>query len=74
LVCQHTGKLIAQWTPGTNLSITHVAASPCQVLVAGGGGSLWLLDVTKGALDMVGCAEMEAEVTCLDLAPAGEGS
>jgi photosystem II stability/assembly factor-like uncharacterized protein len=72
--------LLASWKPATAThnaspggSITLAAASPCQVLLSGGGGRLWLLECTQdGQLVEVAGAVMEAEVACLDVTPVGE--
>eukprot|EP00878_Enallax_costatus_P030614 GHUV01033367.1.p1 GENE.GHUV01033367.1~~GHUV01033367.1.p1 ORF type:complete len:133 (-),score=25.13 GHUV01033367.1:378-776(-) len=81
LVSASSNSLLQQWSPSTakhnpttgGSSITLAAASPCQVLVAGGGGRLWLLEVTEtGELVEVGGTVMDAEVACLDITPVGE--
>lgn len=71
-----------QWSPSSathnsssdgGSSITLAAASPCQVLVAAGGGRVWLLEVSEaGQLVEVTGAVMDAEVACLDITPVGE--
>ncbi|KAF8072489.1 DDB1A [Scenedesmus sp. PABB004] len=78
LVSASSGALLAQWAPAsaarnaTPGSITLAAASPCQVLVAAGGGRLWLLEATEGGeLTEVAGAVMDAEVSCLDITPVG---
>eukprot|EP00878_Enallax_costatus_P005870 GHUV01006158.1.p1 GENE.GHUV01006158.1~~GHUV01006158.1.p1 ORF type:complete len:800 (+),score=216.97 GHUV01006158.1:186-2585(+) len=80
LVSASSNSLLQQWSPSTakhnpttgGSSITLAAASPCQVLVAGGGGRLWLLEVTEtGELVEVGGTVMDAEVACLDITPVG---
>lgn len=82
LVSASSGQLLHQWSPATaaansssdgGSSITLAAASPCQVLVAAGGGRVWLLEVLEGGqLVEVTGAVMDAEVACLDATPVGE--
>lgn len=82
LVSATNGQLLQQWSPATakhnsgsegGSTITLAAASPSQVLVAAGGGRLWLLEVTEGGelLEVTGTV-MDAEVACLDITPVGE--
>ena len=82
LVSASTGELLHQWSPANathnssmegGSAITLAAASPSQVLVAAGGGRLWLLEVTEaGQLQEVTGAVMDAEVSCLDITPVGK--
>jgi hypothetical protein len=82
LVSASSGQLLHQWSPATaavnsssegGSTITLAAASPCQVLVAAGGGRVWLLEVSEGGqLVEVTGAMLDAEVACLDIAPVGE--
>jgi DNA damage-binding protein 1 len=84
LVSASSGALLTQWSPataaansssggGAGASITLAAASPCQVLVASGGGRVWLLEVTaEGRVSEVAAAVLDAEVACLDVTPVGE--
>uniref|UniRef100_A0A383VG15 DNA damage-binding protein 1 n=1 Tax=Tetradesmus obliquus TaxID=3088 RepID=A0A383VG15_TETOB len=78
LISASSGQLLTQWSPAAaaanagSSSITLAAASPCQVLVASGGGKVWLLEVTEGGqLQEVGAVVMDAEVACLDITPVG---
>ncbi|WIA28317.1 hypothetical protein OEZ86_010868 [Tetradesmus obliquus] len=78
LISASSGQLLTQWSPAAaaanagSSSITLAAASPCQVLVASGGGKVWLLEVTEGGqLHEVGAVVMDAEVACLDITPVG---
>lgn len=79
LISASSGQLLTQWSPAAaaanagSSSITLAAASPCQVLVASGGGKVWVLEVTEGGqLHEVGAVVMDAEVACLDITPVGE--
>jgi hypothetical protein len=82
LISASSGQLLHQWSPATATNnssseggsiITLAAASPCQVLVAAGGGRVWLLEVTvEGKLVEVTGAVMDAEVACLDITPVGK--
>eukprot|EP00879_Flechtneria_rotunda_P007343 GHRR01007704.1.p1 GENE.GHRR01007704.1~~GHRR01007704.1.p1 ORF type:complete len:982 (+),score=309.67 GHRR01007704.1:155-3100(+) len=85
LVSSTTGQLLHEWSPanathnnssnGGSTSITLAAASPCQVLIASGGGLVWLLDVSEsGRLEEVSGTVMDAEVACLDITPVGADS
>ncbi|KAF6263102.1 mono-functional DNA-alkylating methyl methanesulfonate N-term-domain-containing protein, partial [Scenedesmus sp. NREL 46B-D3] len=78
LISASSGQLLTQWSPAaaaanaSSGSITLAAASPCQVLVASGGGRVWLLEVTEGGgLQEAGAVVMDAEVACLDITPVG---
>jgi hypothetical protein len=79
LISASSGQLLTQWSPAaaaanaSSGSITLAAASPSQVLVASGGGKVWLLEVTEGGeLQEVGAVVTDAEVACLDITPVGE--
>jgi hypothetical protein len=79
LISASSGQLLTHWSPAaaaanaSSGSITLAAASPSQVLVASGGGKVWLLEITEGGeLQEVGAVVMDAEVACLDITPVGE--
>lgn len=82
LISASSGQLLHQWSPASaannsssedGSTITLAAASPCQVLVAAGGGRVWLLEVgVEGQLVEVTGAVMDAEVACLDITPVGK--
>jgi hypothetical protein len=72
LLAGSSGELLTSWSPPGGRAINTAAAAPAQVLVATAGGWCHLLEVTQGGtLVEVGSVQLQNDISCVALAPAG---
>ncbi|XP_057415588.1 DNA damage-binding protein 1a [Lotus japonicus] len=72
LVSSTTRELRNEWHAPEGYSINVATANATQVLLATGGGHLVYLEIGDGILQEVKHAQLEYEVSCLDINPIGE--
>uniref|UniRef100_A0A2P2KL48 DNA damage-binding protein 1 n=1 Tax=Rhizophora mucronata TaxID=61149 RepID=A0A2P2KL48_RHIMU len=74
LVSSTTRELRNEWNAPSGYSINVATANATQVLLATGGGHLVYLEIGDGMLMEVKHAQLEYEISCLDINPIGESS
>ncbi|XWS62379.1 hypothetical protein CRYUN_Cryun06bG0005900 [Craigia yunnanensis] len=74
LVSSISRELRNEWNAPFGYSVNVATANATQVLVATGGGHLFYLEIGDGTLTEVKHAQLEYEISCLDLNPIGENS
>ncbi|PIA41691.1 hypothetical protein AQUCO_02200250v1 [Aquilegia coerulea] len=74
LVSSTSRELRNEWKAPSGFSVNVATANATQVLLATGGGHLVFLEVGDGILTEVKHAQLEYEVSCLDINPIGENS
>ncbi|XP_050221597.1 DNA damage-binding protein 1 [Mercurialis annua] len=74
LVSSTTRELLNEWKAPQDYSINVATANATQVLVATGGGHLVYLEIGDGVLTETKHAQLECEISCLDINPIGENS
>nr|XP_027191973.1 DNA damage-binding protein 1 isoform X1 [Cicer arietinum] len=72
LVSSTTRELLNEWHAPSGFSVNVATANATQVLLATGGGHLVYLEIGDGILQEVKHAQLEYEVSCLDINPIGE--
>ncbi|KAG2617083.1 hypothetical protein PVAP13_3NG178222 [Panicum virgatum] len=72
LVSCTSRELVDQWTAPAGFSVNVASANASQVLLATGGGHLVYLEIRDAKLVEVKHAQLEHEISCLDLNPIGE--
>ncbi|CAL0325072.1 unnamed protein product [Lupinus luteus] len=72
LVSSTTRELRNEWHAPTGFSVNVATANATQVLLATGGGHLVYLEIGDGTLQEVKHAQLEYEISCLDINPIGE--
>uniref|UniRef100_A0A7N0V5U5 DNA damage-binding protein 1 n=1 Tax=Kalanchoe fedtschenkoi TaxID=63787 RepID=A0A7N0V5U5_KALFE len=72
LVSSITRELRNEWLAPSGYSINVATANATQVLVATGGGHLVYLEIKDGILNEVKHAQLEYDISCLDINPIGE--
>uniref|UniRef100_A0ACD5TYR9 Uncharacterized protein n=1 Tax=Avena sativa TaxID=4498 RepID=A0ACD5TYR9_AVESA len=65
-------ELVDQWNAPEGSSVNVASASGSQVLLATGGGHLVYLEIRGAKLVEVKHAQLEHEISCVDLNPVGE--
>ncbi|KAL4282364.1 hypothetical protein GQ457_03G000600 [Hibiscus cannabinus] len=74
LVSSISRELLNEWNAPSGYSINVATANATQVLLATGGGHLVYLEIGDGTLTKVKHAQLEYEISCLDINPIGENS
>ncbi|XP_077229211.1 DNA damage-binding protein 1 [Tasmannia lanceolata] len=74
LVSSTSRELLNEWKAPTGFSVNVATANASQVLLATGGGHLVYLEIGDGKLTEVKHAQLEYEISCLDINPIGENS
>ncbi|GFS39733.1 damaged DNA binding protein 1A [Actinidia rufa] len=72
LISSTSRELQNEWNAPSGYSINVATANATQVLLATGGGHLVYLEIGDGILTEVKHAQLEYEVSCLDMNPIGE--
>ncbi|KAF8391008.1 hypothetical protein HHK36_023308 [Tetracentron sinense] len=72
LVSSTSRELLNEWNAPSGFSVNVATANATQVLLATGGGHLVYLEIGDGVLTEVKHAQLEYEVSCLDINPIGE--
>ncbi|GAU35905.1 hypothetical protein TSUD_69380 [Trifolium subterraneum] len=72
LVSSTTRELLNEWNAPSDYSVNVATANATQVLLATGGGHLVYLEIGDGILQEVKHAQLEYEISCLDINPIGE--
>ncbi|KAJ1405368.1 WD40/YVTN repeat-like-containing domain superfamily [Sesbania bispinosa] len=72
LVSSTTRELRKEWHAPSGYSVNVATANATQVLLATGGGHLVYLEIGDGTLQEVKHAQLEYEISCLDINPIGE--
>ncbi|CAK7350159.1 unnamed protein product [Dovyalis caffra] len=72
LVSSTTRELRNEWNAPSGYSINVATANATQVLLATGGGHLVYLEIGDGILTQEKHAQLECEISCLDINPIGE--
>ncbi|XP_011011820.1 PREDICTED: DNA damage-binding protein 1a isoform X3 [Populus euphratica] len=72
LVSSTTRELRQEWNAPSGYSINVATANATQVLLATGGGHLVYLEIGDGTLTQAKHAQLECEISCLDINPIGE--
>nr|CAB3464268.1 unnamed protein product [Digitaria exilis] len=72
LVSCTSRELVDQWNAPAGFSVNVASANASQVLLATGGGHLVYLEIRDAKLVEVKHAQLEHEISCLDLNPIGE--
>ncbi|KAK8522408.1 hypothetical protein V6N13_115377 [Hibiscus sabdariffa] len=72
LVSSISRKLRDEWNAPSGYSVNVATANATQILVATGGGHLVYLEIGDGKLTEVKHAQLEYEISCLDINPIGE--
>ncbi|KOM28694.1 hypothetical protein LR48_Vigan564s000400 [Vigna angularis] len=72
LVSSTTRELRNEWFAPSGYSVNVATANATQVLLATGGGHLVYLEIGDGILHEVKHAQLEYEISCLDINPIGE--
>ncbi|CAH9076420.1 unnamed protein product [Cuscuta epithymum] len=72
LVCSTSRELKDEWHAPSNLSINVATANDTQVLLATGGGHLVYLEIGDGRLIESKHAQLEHDISCLDINPIGD--
>ncbi|GMI74364.1 damaged DNA binding protein 1A [Hibiscus trionum] len=74
LVNSVSRELLNEWNAPSGYSVNVATANATQVLLATGGGHLVYLEIGDGTLTEVKHAQLEYEISCLDINPIGENS
>ncbi|KAL4310885.1 hypothetical protein GQ457_01G007460 [Hibiscus cannabinus] len=74
LVSSISRELRDEWNAPSGYSINVATANATQILVATGGGHLTCFEIKDGKLTKVKHAQLEYEISCLDINPIGENS
>ncbi|TYJ44628.1 hypothetical protein E1A91_A03G238600v1 [Gossypium mustelinum] len=74
LVSSTSRELRNEWHAPSGYSVNVATANATQVLLATGGGHLVYLEIGDGTLTEVKHAQLEYEISCLDINPIGENS
>ncbi|XVF00511.1 hypothetical protein REPUB_Repub04eG0007500 [Reevesia pubescens] len=74
LVSSISRELRHEWNAPSDYSINVATANATQVLVATGGGHLVYLEIGDGTLTQIKHAQLEYEISCLDINPISENS
>ncbi|TYI95433.1 hypothetical protein E1A91_D02G279500v1 [Gossypium mustelinum] len=74
LVSSTSRELLNEWHAPSGYSVNVATANATQVLLATGGGHLVYLEIGDGTLTEVKHAQLEYEISCLDINPIGENS
>ncbi|KAL5731679.1 DNA damage-binding protein 1a [Ranunculus cassubicifolius] len=74
LVSSTSRELRHEWKAPTGFSVNVATANATQVLLATGGGHLVYLEIGDGTLTETKHAQLEYEVSCLDINPIGDNS
>ncbi|KAA3482151.1 DNA damage-binding protein 1a [Gossypium australe] len=74
LVSSISRELRNEWHAPSGYSVNVATANATQVLLATGGGHLVYLEIGDGTLTEVKHAQLEYEISCLDINPIGENS
>ncbi|XP_044479397.1 DNA damage-binding protein 1-like [Mangifera indica] len=72
LVSSTSRELRNEWKAPAGYSVNVATANATQVLLATGGGHLVYLEIGDGTLTEVKHAQLEYEISCLDINPIGE--
>uniref|UniRef100_A0A5B7BQC4 DNA damage-binding protein 1 n=1 Tax=Davidia involucrata TaxID=16924 RepID=A0A5B7BQC4_DAVIN len=72
LVSSTTRELRYEWHAPSGYSVNVATANATQVLLATGGGHLVYLEIGDGMLTELKHAQLEYEISCLDINPIGE--
>ncbi|KAI3937749.1 hypothetical protein MKW92_004607 [Papaver armeniacum] len=72
LVSSTSRALLDEWKAPEGFSVNVATANSSQVLLATGGGHLVYLEIGDGKLAEAKYAQLEYEVSCLDVNPIGE--
>ncbi|KAL0398278.1 UNVERIFIED_CONTAM: DNA damage-binding protein 1 [Sesamum radiatum] len=72
LVSSTTRELCNEWFSPAGYSINVATANATQVLLATGGGHLVYLEIGDGVLTEVKHAQLEYDISCLDINPIGD--
>ncbi|KAI3988674.1 hypothetical protein MKX01_027038 [Papaver californicum] len=72
LVSSTSRDLLDEWKAPAGFSVNVATANSSQVLLATGGGHLVYLEIGDGKLAEAKYAQLEYEVSCLDINPIGE--
>ncbi|XP_068656195.1 DNA damage-binding protein 1a-like [Aristolochia californica] len=72
LVSSMTREKLDEWHAPSGFSVNVATANASQVLLATGGGHLVYLEISDGKLNEVKHAQLEYEISCLDINPIGE--
>ncbi|KAI9079024.1 hypothetical protein K1719_039024 [Acacia pycnantha] len=72
LVSSTTRELRHEWHAPSGFSVNVAIANATQVLLATGGGHLVYLEIGDGILTEVKHAQLDNEISCLDINPIGE--
>ncbi|KAJ0018327.1 hypothetical protein Pint_11045 [Pistacia integerrima] len=72
LVSSTSRELRTEWKAPAGYSVNVATANATQVLLATGGGHLVYLEIGDGTLTEVKHAQLEYEISCLDINPIGE--
>ncbi|WVZ99800.1 hypothetical protein U9M48_045048 [Paspalum notatum var. saurae] len=72
LVSCTSRELVDQWNAPAGFSVNVASANASQVLLATGGGHLVYLEIRDNKLIEVKHAQLEHEISCLDLNPIGD--
>ncbi|KAK2384523.1 spliceosome-associated protein 130 A [Trifolium repens] len=72
LVSSTTRELLNQWNAPSDYSVNVATANATQVLLATGGGHLVYLEIGDGIVQEVKHAQLEYEISCLDINPIGD--
>ncbi|XP_052192414.1 DNA damage-binding protein 1-like isoform X2 [Diospyros lotus] len=72
LVSSTSKMLRDEWTAPSGYSVNVATANATQVLLATGGGHLVYLEIGDGILAEVKHAQLEYDISCLDINPIGE--
>ncbi|KAE8706609.1 DNA damage-binding protein 1 [Hibiscus syriacus] len=74
LVSSISRELLNEWNAPSGYSVNVATGNATQVLLATGGGHLVYLEIGDGTLREVKHAQLEYEISCLDINPIGENS
>ncbi|KAK2438447.1 DNA damage-binding protein 1a [Trifolium repens] len=72
LVSSTTRELLNEWNAPSDYSVNVATANATQVLLATGGGHLVYLEIGDGIVQEVKHAQLEYEISCLDINPIGD--
>ncbi|KAL0699191.1 hypothetical protein Bca4012_055313 [Brassica carinata] len=72
LVSSTTRQLRNKWDAPAGFTVNVATANASQVLLATGGGHLVYIEIGDGTLTEVKHAQLEYEVSCLDINPTGD--
>ncbi|KAK8567775.1 hypothetical protein V6N13_105725 [Hibiscus sabdariffa] len=72
LVSSISRELRDEWNAPSGYSVNVATANATQILIATGGGHLVYLEIGDGKLREVEYAQLEYEISCLDINPIGE--